>query len=181
MEKLKRVSEEITSLVKEWEPYLAGIDERICSNLKNSQNRTVKQIVGHLVDSASNNLHRIVHLQYRKLPLDFPDYANLGVNDKWIELQNYQNEDWPLLLHIWKYSNLHLAHVITNISQKSYANLWISALEEKVTLLDMVEDYPRHFKLHLQEIATLAGLNAGVNNNPSQDVQQVAFYTSKLA
>ena len=49
---------------------------------RNSQDRTIKQILGHLVDSASNNMHRIVHFQYHDSPLHFPNYATNGNKDR---------------------------------------------------------------------------------------------------
>ena len=121
----------------------------------NVQNRTIKQIIGHLVDSASNNTHRIVHLQYQESPLIFPDYANLGNNDRWIAIQNYQNEDWGNLVQLWKYSNIHIAHVIRDINTEKLENEWISALDQKISLRAMIVDFPRHFKLHLKEINEL--------------------------
>jgi rhodanese-related sulfurtransferase len=181
MEELKLAAKEIRSLVREWEVRLAAIDTAILINRRNSQNRTIKQILGHMVDSASNNLHRIVHLQYRDSPLDFPDYANLGVNDIWIGLQNYQDEEWSLLLHIWKFSNLHLAHVIDNISADKINSIWVSALQEKITLLEMVTDYPRHFRLHLGEISSLAELDDRADTCSPRDLQQVNFYLAKLS
>jgi len=54
-----------------------------------SQYRNIKQILGHKIDSASNNTHRIVYLQYRESPCDYPNYATKGNNDKWIAIQDY--------------------------------------------------------------------------------------------
>ncbi len=68
-----------------------------------------------MVDSASNNTHRIVHLQYQESPLQFPNYATNGNNDRWIAIQDYQNENWGELIHLWKCTNLHIAHVIKNV------------------------------------------------------------------
>ena len=85
------ISKEIITIVREWEPVLMGLSTDIISLRKNSQNRTIKQIVGHLVDSASNNTHRIVHLQYQDSPLVFPNYATIGNNDRWIAIQDYQH------------------------------------------------------------------------------------------
>ena len=48
---------------------------------------SVKEIVGHLVDSASNNLHRIVHLQISD-GLVFPDYSQN--NNAWVSIQEYR-------------------------------------------------------------------------------------------
>lgn len=191
MTELELVQNEIAVLVKEWELRLSGIDMNILHNRKNTQNRTIKQILGHMIDSASNNLHRTVHLQYQTSPLQFPDYANLGANDKWIAVQNYQEEEWGVLIQLWKYSNLHLVHVIGNIVQETLGNVWISALGEHITLNDMIVDYPRHLKLHLGEIEELLRnrneCNQGTENRgcsratAGADTQQVAFYMAKLS
>jgi hypothetical protein len=155
MKKADLVSKEIITLVNEWEAILTKLPDDTISLRKNSQNRTIKQIVGHMVDSASNNTHRIVHLQYQQTPLSFPNYATLGNNDRWIAIQDYQNEDWMSLIQLWKYSLLHIIHLIKNINTEKMSNEWISGPGEKVTLEEMVTDFPRHLRLHLSEINEL--------------------------
>ena len=108
-----------------------------------------------MADSATNNTHRIVHLHYQESPLIFPDYANLGNNDRWIAIQNYKDEDWDVLVQLWKYTNMHIAHVIKNMDSEKLGNIWISGTNEEVSLEAMVVDFPRHFKLHLSEIDEL--------------------------
>jgi len=148
-------NKELLCLVNEWELRLLSLPEEVIGNRRNIQNRTIKQIVGHMVDSASNNTHRIIHLQYNMSPLIYPDYANLGNNDRWIAIQNYQNENWENLVQLWKYSNLHIAHVIDNVNPEKLNNEWISALYQQVSLKAMILDYLSHFKLHLNEIEDL--------------------------
>lgn len=148
-------NKELLRLVSEWELRLLSLPEEVIGNRRNIQNRTIKQIVGHMVDSASNNTHRIIHLQYNMSPLIYPDYANLGNNDRWISIQNYQNENWENLVQLWKYSNLHIAHVIDNVNPEKLNNEWISALHQQVSLKAMILDYLSHFKLHLNEIEDL--------------------------
>ena len=155
MELLEQISCDIVKLVDELEDILKSANKDVASTKQNSQNRTVKQIVGHLVDSASNNTHRVIHLQYQPSPLVFPDYANLGVNDKWIAIQDYYNYNWDDLIQLMKYTNIHIANVIKNIETSKLQNKWISALEEQYTLEEMIVDYPLHFKLHLDEIKEL--------------------------
>jgi hypothetical protein len=87
--------------------------------------------------------------------LIFPDYANLGNNDRWIAIQNYQEEKWYDLVQLWKYSNLHVVHVIKNVKVEKLNNVWITALNKNVSLKEMITDYLRHFKLHLNEIDEL--------------------------
>ena len=155
MKEIDSVSNEIISLVNDWEPVLIRLPEDIISQRRNSQNRTIKQIVGHIIDSSSNNTHRIVHLQYQTPPLIFPNYATFGNNDRWIAIQDYQNEDWTAMVQLWKYSLIHISHVIKNVKSDKMNNEWISGPVKKVTLKMMIVDFPRHLKLHLSEINDL--------------------------
>jgi hypothetical protein len=155
MKEFEIISQEITSLINEWEPVLSGLSEETISQRRNSQNRTIKQILGHTIDSVSNNTHRIVHLQYQPSPLVFPNYASLGNNDKWIAIQEYQNEDWQTMIKLWKYSYLHYCHVIKNVRADKLENEWIAGPDKKITLRAMIVDFLRHLKLHLSEINEL--------------------------
>ena len=155
MKEFNESNKELLLLIDEWEPKLTTLSKDIISNRFNSQNRTIKQIVGRMIDSASNNTHRIVHMQYQPSPLIYPDYANLGNNDRWIAIQNYQEEKWYDLVQLWKYSNLHVVHVIKNVKAEKLNNIWITALNQKVSLKEMITDFLRHFKLHLKEIDEL--------------------------
>ncbi len=150
-----KLTKEIIELTSSWENKLLSLPEEVITQRRNSQNRTIKQIVGHLVDSASNNTHRAVHLQYRETPLNFPNYATFGNNDKWIAIQNYQDENWNDLVQLWKYSILHLAHVILQINPEKLDNVWLGGEDEKVTLKEMVDYFLPHLKLHLSEIEEL--------------------------
>ena len=151
----KAISDELSALISEWEPRLAALPERTISLRKNQQKRSIRQIVGHMVDSATNNTHRIIHMHYQTNPVEYPDYANLGNNDRWIEIQNYQEEGWKELVLLWAAVNRHLVYLFGQVDQSKLEQYWISALKEKITLREMISDYPRHFKLHLNEISAL--------------------------
>lgn len=142
-----------------WEKVLSDLPNDTISNKRNSQNRTIKQILGHMVDSASNNTHRIVHLQYQESPMVFPNYATNENNDRWIGIQNYQDENWNDLIQLWKFSHLHLIHVIKNVNLNKLDAEWISGSNhENIKLKDMITDFPRHFDLHLNEIQDLINM-----------------------
>ena len=145
----------LLTLIDEWEPKLTSLSNEVILERRNSQDRTIKQIVGHMIDSASNNTHRMIHLQYQPSPLVYPDYANFGNNDRWIAIQNYQEEKWNDLIALWKYSNLHIVHVIRNVNIDKLENEWITAFNKNVSLKAMIHDYLGHFKLHLGEIDEL--------------------------
>lgn len=146
---------EIENDVLNRETKLLDLSEEIMTIPQNSQNRNIKQILGHMVDSASNNTHRVIHMQYRESPVEFPNYATYGNNDRWIAIQNYQDENRENLVQLWKYSHLHFAHVIQNINAEKLNSKWMADKNKYVSLKEMVEDFPRHFVLHLNEIEEL--------------------------
>ena len=155
MKEAFEISDELLGLLKEWEPKLRALGAETITSRRNIQNRNIKQILGHLTDSISNNIHRVVHLQYQPSPLTFPNYASLGNNDRWIAIQNYQDEDWQNLISLWKYSLLHYCHVIRNLKDEKLGNEWIAGPDKNISLREMVKDFLRHFNLHLSEIKEL--------------------------
>jgi hypothetical protein len=146
---------DLEKLIAEWELILTSLPEKTISLRKNSQNRSIRQILGHMVDSATNNTHRIIHMHYQQSPVPYPDYANLGNNERWIAIQNFQEEEWKELVGLWAAVNRHVVHLFRQVDASKLEQFWISALNEKITLREMILDYPRHFKLHLNEISAL--------------------------
>jgi len=159
MEDFESLSNGIRLQVEKWEQRLLNFSDDVIELRKNRQSRTIKQILGHLIDSTSNNIHRVVHLQYQGSPFSFPNYATSGNNDRWIAIQDYQHEDWGNLVMLWKYKLLHFCHIIKNIDKSKLDNEWLAGPDEIITLRTMVIDFPRHLLLHLSEIGSLAGLN----------------------
>jgi hypothetical protein len=151
----KSIQAEIFSVIDTWYPLLSTLPEDIITKRRNSQNRSIKQILGHTIDSTSNNIHRIVHLQYQASPLIFPNYATFGNNDRWISIQDYQNEEWLNMLQLWKYSLLHLCHVIGNVDETRLNNEWLGGSDETITLEAMINGFTGHLRLHMSEINEL--------------------------
>jgi hypothetical protein len=161
MKEIDLITNELARLVNEWESILNRLTEETISSRKNTQNRTIKQILGHTIDSTSNNIHRIIHLQNLPSPLTFPNYASMGNNDRWIAIQDYNNEDWNNMIQLWKYSLLHLCHILKNVEEDKMNNEWIAGPGVKISLESLIVDFLRHLKLHLSEISDL------INNDNS--------------
>ncbi len=146
------ITNAILRAVETWEPELLQLPESVITGPRNWQNRSIKQILGHLIDSAANNHQRMVRLQYNQV-LVFPDYQQ--DNDLWIALQDYQNADWHGLIQLWKQYNLHIIQVIHSIDQSTLDNYWHNFEGTPVSLRQMIEGYPAHLELHLNEIREL--------------------------
>ncbi|WP_051445440.1 DinB family protein [Desulfocurvus vexinensis] len=109
---------------------------------------TLKEIVGHLIDSASNNHQRFVRLQFGSLE-HFPPYEA----EPWVAAQRYAEADWTSLALLWKAYNDHLLHVIQGIPEAALANAWQHPDGPK-TLEFLVRDYYAHLSLHVDHYAT---------------------------
>ena len=146
------VTNGILKYIDSWEQKLTDLPIDTITSKRNKQNRTIKQILGHLIDSAANNHQRMIRLQYNE-KLDFPDYQQ--DNDLWISLQDYQNADWNTTIQMWKYYNLHVIQVINSVDQTKLDNSWQSFEDIKVTLRQMIKGYLGHIELHFNEIQEL--------------------------
>lgn len=58
------ITEGIYNVIETEEKVLTSLSEETIRQKRNRQNRTIKQILGHLIDSASNNHQRMIRLQY---------------------------------------------------------------------------------------------------------------------
>src|SRR5436305_5575874 len=73
-----------------------------------------KEILGHLIDSASHNHQRFVRGQLFSAA-DLPTYEQ----ESWVKTQNYATEPWPDLINLWLLFNRHLLHVMRTIPEAS--------------------------------------------------------------
>ncbi len=149
---LENISLEIRKLAFEWEEKLRDLPEDVTLTRLNRQGRNIKQIIGHMIDSASNNHQRMVRLQY-STNLVFPDYTQ--ENDMWISIQQHQQENWYEMLQLWKYFHIHIAHIISHTDQSWLNNSWTDANGEPHSLKDVIFDYAAHMTLHINEIKQL--------------------------
>lgn len=60
------ITDGIAKVIETEERLLNDLSVEVITLRKNKQNRSIKQILGHLIDSASNNHQRMVRLQYSK-------------------------------------------------------------------------------------------------------------------
>ena len=70
-----------------WHEKLLQIDDDEAVRKSSPEKWSTKEIIGHLIDSASNNHQRFVRAQFSD-DLVFPGYQK----DEWIAVQHYQNE-----------------------------------------------------------------------------------------
>jgi len=99
-------------------------------------------MVGHLIDSASNNHQRFIRLQLKE-KLIFPGYDT----EKWKTASCLKDMDYMFLVEFWKYYNIFLLHIIKNIDANKLNNYWKFNNSQK-TLEFLVNDYFVHMQWH---------------------------------
>jgi hypothetical protein len=113
-----------------------------------------RQVMGHLIDSASNNHQRFVRASLAD-SLELPGYDQNG----WARVQAAEEADWPLLVSLWANYNRYLAHVIAHLPPAKLEVPCRIGDDEPVTLKFLAEDYLRHMVHHLGQIgAAPAGI-----------------------
>lgn len=148
----KRLATEIESAVNTARQDLESLTGELIEARPKSDEWSVKEVIGHLVDSASNNHQRFVRLQVSD-GLNFPDYSR--DNETWVSIQDYQNASWTDLLALWRYLNIHLAHVIRNVDGGCIDHVWVVDEDTTVSLSELMTDYLRHLQDHIEQINSL--------------------------
>ena len=106
-----------------------------------------KEILGHLIDSASNNHQRFVRAMLQD-ELRWPGYDQPGC----VRMQRYQEARWSDLLGFWAAYNRFLAHVLAAVPEaKRSTPCWIGN-NPVMTLEDLAADYLTHLEHHLDQI-----------------------------
>ncbi len=144
---MKAAAEGLRNLLQRVPAQLSSIDDDASAKPLAPGKWSRKQILGHLIDSASNNHQRFVRAQLAE-SLTFPSYAQ----NEWIAAQQYQSEPWGEMVRLWASYNFHLAHVLSNIPAEKGNCLCKIGDGEPVTLSRLAEDYVQHMKRHLEQI-----------------------------
>ncbi len=117
-----------------------------------------REVLGHLIDSASNNHQRFVRAQFQG-DLVFPGYEQ----DAWVSVQRYQEAPWAELVALWRALNLHLARVMAAtpepVRTRAHTRHNLDAIAWQtvapgapVTLEFFMGDYVGHLRHHLRQI-----------------------------
>jgi len=139
-------------------PALLALDESATTRRSAPGKWSPREIIGHLVDSASNNHQRFVRMR------DRDDLVVEGYEqDAWVAAQRYQDAPWVELVLLWMTYNRHLARLMaaTPAADRERVrhshNLHLRAFrpvpaDSPATLEYFMSDYVDHLEHHLAQV-----------------------------
>lgn len=148
METVQQASERLAFLVQTIPDLLGKIPETASSYKPSPTQWSKKEILGHLIDSATNTHQRFIRIQYENEPVIFYD------QNKWNELSNYRNRNTTLLIQFWKNYNQHLLEIINLVSEENLKRLGSGSDDQKFPLHFYITDYVDHLEHHLKQLVT---------------------------
>ena len=141
----RKLAAELNLSVGRFFTQYAGLENALTSKRLEKDTWSLKEIIGHLIDSASNNHQRFIRLQIVD-QLIFPDYGK--DNLKWVRLRHYNDMDFADVILTWKQYNLVIGKIIERADASRLSNHWKTDGKE-ITLKELMEDYLVHLKGHL--------------------------------
>jgi len=107
---------------------------------------SAREIIGHLVDSATNNYERFIRAQTE----DHFTVTGYSQED-WVRIGRYQDANWDDLVTLWRTFNLQIARVMEATPEAALSRRLTGS--NAVTLQELMVDYVRHLKHHLAQIS----------------------------
>lgn len=138
--------ERLNFLLNTIPPVLLAISEPDLSHKPAPGKWSKKEIIGHLIDSAANNHHRLVRTQFENDVRIVYDQVN------WNRYSYYQQMDGDRVIHFWEAYNRHLLDLIKCIHPENLLRECDMGYENKVPLSFVINDYVRHLEHHLHQV-----------------------------
>jgi len=144
---MNQTAERLTRILAITPPRLVDISDDEAGRELAPGHWSKKQILGHLIDSASNNHQRFVRAQLT------PNYQGPSYEqEQWVAAQSYAMESWPDLVNLWLLYNRHLLHIIRTMPEKPLAAPCTIGDSAPVPLSEVMSSYVDHMEHHLAQI-----------------------------
>ncbi len=142
---MQNISSDLNKTVEDFYNKYKNTDDKKASIRPEPGEWSLKEIIGHLINSASNNHQRFIGLQFvGEMP--YPEYQKFQID--WIGMEKFNDLSLADLILLWKQYNIFIAHIINTVNKDKLGNC-LAMPDKKQTLEFLIGDYYRHLKDHL--------------------------------
>jgi hypothetical protein len=127
-------------------PLLRNIDQDAFAAKPAPEKWSRLEILGHLCDSASNNIQRLIRVQYEDAPRIAYD------QNAWVRCGRHQEMDAAHLVAYWTALNAHFLAVARLLPADVLDRVCLAGAPEPVTMAFLIDDYLRHLEHHLHQL-----------------------------
>jgi CRISPR/Cas system endoribonuclease Cas6 (RAMP superfamily) len=144
---MQTIIQQLEKIITDYTPQLKKLDEADFTDKPSPVKWSGKEYLGHLIDSAQNNIRRFVVAQHEDKP--FIVYAQ----NNWVTAAGYQNYPLKDLIDLWVLINKHLVIVLKHIPE---ANLDREIQTQELHSIQwLAADYNKHLLHHLHQVLHL--------------------------
>ena len=144
---MKLIADELQKITDECTPALKKISREKFDLKKSPGKWSKKEILGHLIDSAQNNIRRFIVAQYEDRP-------KITYNqDKWVSIAGYQQWNSNDLIDLWNLLNRQICEILKNTSPGMAQRQCMT--EGLHTIEWLAQDYIKHLKHHMHQVLEL--------------------------
>ena len=146
---MEKTIKEILETVDAFSRKIAMIPEVELSAKSSPAKWSKKEVLGHLIDSAHNNLRRFICGQYESSPPKI-----IYEQDFWVRANDYEHKQSGDVISSWKLINGQICSVLQAMHKSNYARTCDTGngAVQLRSLEWLAEDYVKHMKHHLNQI-----------------------------
>ncbi|MEI9958159.1 MAG: DinB family protein [Ferruginibacter sp.] len=145
---MKVIATQLEQIINDYSAKFFALAENELSFKPAAEKWSKKEIIGHLIDSAQNNIHRFVVTQYQTDP-----HVVYAQND-WVNVQGYADYNSKDLIILWQLLNKHIVVILNKMPAEHYMLQCNTGKDndEFHTLEFLANDYITHHLHHLKQI-----------------------------
>jgi hypothetical protein len=148
---MKKICLNLNDVIEKYYSLLKEVNEVDFSTKPNPEKWSKLEELGHLIDSAQNNIQRFIRVQYEE---------NVHIRyhpDNWVAMNDYQNSEKNNLIELWYLLNKQIVIILEKMPADKYEALMSFDVNpsNKNTTLFIAEDYVQHLTHHLESIVKI--------------------------
>jgi len=143
--------QKLEQLLNSAKDYFQTTNEDFLTYKSSGSSWSKKEILGHLIDSAINNLQRFTEIQFSEKPFQLYRYNQ----NELVKVNKYNDASTDEILNFWLTINERIKIIMSHQTEETLAyKILVYEEEDQKDLRFLMSDYLDHMEHHLKKILT---------------------------